>query len=235
MSDLDTLNQTLTAYTADHDAKIAQLNSSRDAANTATANAIAAVSTDQRVRIYLDPVNGDDTNDGLVLARAVKTWAGAWAKARAGQAFEIYAYGVINVDTSIDLRGAPYSVTLRGFTSDAKFVLKDDPNQATRPGGIYAQGSIVLSVIDVDIELDNHKPNVSPITVVGDLLVSSNNFTITRTAAATGAPLFNSKSGHLEVVNTVIDSTASGHVIAGVPAAGDPNALPGLSANFTTN
>ncbi len=233
MSDQDIidLGKQITAFGAAQQTKIDQLDAAKDSANSAAAAALAVQDVGRRTRIYVDPINGNDTNDGALVARSVKTWAGACALLRAGFAAEFFISSDLDVDESITLNAPPSGILFRGVNGGEKYIIKDATNHATYPGGLNCAGDLVVQTFEADFVMAHSRDVISPINVAGHLVARCNTTAISRTG--TGSPLFDSSSAHYEVVNTVIDLSASGHVIAGVTSGADPNALNGISANFT--
>lgn len=233
MSDQDIINlgKAITDFGVAHQAKMNQLDAARINANDAAEEALAVQSIGNRVRIYVDPINGDDSLDGKVSARAVKTWAAACDLMRSGFGAEVFISSDLNLDSNVTMNAPPSNISLRSSGGVHKYIIVDAVNHNTYPGGINCQGNLVVATLDADVVMAHTRTAVSPISVSGHLVARCKTTTISRTG--TGSPLFDGNSSHFEVVNTVIDASASGHVISGVAAGGDPNAINGISANFT--
>lgn len=211
--------------------KLDQITAATAASKAAETAALAVQDVSQRVRIYVDPINGSDSADGKLAARAVKTWAAACALMRSGFGAEVFISSDLNLDSSVTMNAPPSNIVLRSAGGVHKYIIVDAVNHNTYPGGINCPGNLVLMTLDADIVMAHTRTAVSPITVGGHLVARCKTTAISRTGG--GSPLFDGNSSHYEVVNTVIDPSASGHVISGVASGGDPNAINGISANFT--
>lgn len=211
-------------------------------ADAAAANALAAAETyinpSRQVSVYLDAVNGDDTAAGTK-ATPIKTWAELISRAESGQFFEINLMSDVVADHLTLWRIAPSLIRIIGRLDggtglqNRKITFVDAANfTAAYSGGFYCFSSMNIGTDHIDFEIANTR-SFSPVYVrQGRMELLAEDGTITRTGS--GGPLFNVQgSAHFQVASIAIDASASGHVVKGVAAGADPNAIPGYSSNFT--
>lgn len=223
--------------------KLAEINTAKDDLTTAAADAIATalawINPFDLDRVYVDAINGDDANDGTKDS-PIQTWEKMLSFARVGRRFEVELMSDIVADHLVLWRTPPSAIRFTGRDVDGvtlsqrKMTFVDAanfPDPSSYSGGLYSFTDMNVETSNVSFEMAGTR-TFSPVFVrSGHLSLKAATGLITRTG--TGAPLFNvTGSAHFQVTNVGIDPSASGHVVTGVAAGGDPNAYPGYSANF---
>lgn len=247
---MTTLSEKIDAFTtlvdnfaASLTVKLTSLNAATDTANAASLAANTAIadigSTSLIITIYIDAVNGDDSQDGKTAAKAVKTWQAACAKIRTDSTVFINLLADIIIDYSVTLRNSPKFLGIYGKSADnssaevRKMTFVDSTNAGPYSGGLNLYSTTIISFNKINVELAYHTV-VGPIRhLAGKLDVNFSHGNITYTG--TGAEMFSATySSHFHFYNSTIDASAAGHVIAGVAALADPNSRAGMTANFTS-
>lgn len=222
-------------------AKLAELNAARDGAIAAAATARNAFqqygASGSEVFIYMDAINGDDTNDGKTPATAIKTWAQMGALLNGGLLANVELLTDIVADSSVALNVPPPKISLRGVNAagvntNRKITFIDDPSLVDHAGGFRIRSNVSIQTTNVDIEMAYASPRPALLMAYAFVYFAMLNGTFTRTG--TGQPMFGGVfSGHFHVVNSTIAPSAAGHVIQGVVGNSNPNAIDGISSNFT--
>lgn len=203
------------------------------AAVLAAANNITSVFTTNF--IYFNAVTGSDDNDGRSADKPIKTWAKLNGLLNKLARNLVYFQTDAEANTAHFIATFPYIVEFLSSESGVrrKIRLVDDPVISSYLGGVFSYSNATIASRDIDWEMAYDSPR-SAVQVTGFLLVILINARMTRTG--TGGALFQrSSAAHFEVSNIQIDPSASGHLIRGLAAGGDPNSLNGVSANFNTN
>lgn len=223
--------------------KLNSINAAKDSAIAATATAIAAALEAFKLGavslVYLDAVNGDDANDGRHISRPVKTWLRATSLFETSRRGALYLKSDVTADTTAFWHSPPAIVEMIGI-NDAGSVLRrkitfvDSTNSAGLSGGIYSYSSVNISTREVDFEMA-HNVNQHPFIVTkGHFTLEAVAGVISKTGTSLAALLYPVGSAHFRVAGIIIDPSAKGFVVKNVPADGDPNAVNGYSANFTS-
>lgn len=240
LESVESLKALVTGFATSLANKLTELNTARDSANAAAvaaANAAAAATNPHLKRlVYLNAINGDDSQDGSKTS-PVKTWAAMLALAKSGSRLEVFLMTDVIADTIQLWRTPPSCIQFKGTGEDGnglaqrKVTFVDAVNLAAYSGGLYSMTSMNVETSRVDFEMA-HTRSFSPVYVrQGRLEVKAAIGTITR--VGTGAALFDvDGSAHFQVSSVFIDPSASGYVVDGIPAGSDPNARPGFTANF---
>ena len=221
--------------------KLDELNTARDGANTAAGSAFntlaSAFSITRSKVIWVDAVNGDDANAGSAPNVPVKTWAGVYALMHGGFFITVNLLSDLVVDTNHSISWSPNQIYIVGYNTDGtaiqqrKITFVNATNNGNVGGWIFS-GRCNISCYSIDLEMAHNLPSYPLYLFKAEAYLHLNLGTITRTG--TGGPMFGGGfAGHFHAVNLNIDPSASGHIIQGVASGGDPNAISGLSANFT--
>jgi hypothetical protein len=243
MTEIGTLTQQINQYGADQTAVLDALGVAEqqaiDAANNADTVSAGFLSTTALQKLYFDPVNGNDANNGSSAALAVKTWTVLTALFSAVKLVQIWCLSDGVVDRNVVLKTCPAKIYFIGRNAansayEARTItFTDSTNLPNFAGGIYLSNSCDIQSYYMSFVLGHTGAN-GPFHAfqcyVGLWLLTT---TITRTS--TGGPMLTGAfNGHLFGSGLIVDPSAAGKVISGVPAAGDPNALRGFSSNFTS-
>lgn len=220
--------------------KLDSLNSAEDSALAAgvEAAALAAdyLAIDGGITLYIDAVNGDDAHPVYNRATPAKTWGGVHARCQGGRLNIIVLLSDVDADEIVYFRNPPSTIRYIGRNDVGAFFLRkirfvDDPNIANKAGGLYTYGSITIETQQVSLE-DAHTVGSPPIyALLGHLVIRIIGGVLNKTGTG-GAMCHSVCSAHYSVTSAAIDPSISGSVIHGVSAGSDPNAVPGISANF---
>lgn len=234
------LKDIVEGFAPSFNAKIEELNTVKAqclASVASVANALASLSPiAYHGNVFIDNINGDDTNDGLSIASPVKTWAVLCAIIPQRRCV-IWAVGDLLLDTSASFSDQPPQIEIRcvdsaGAPTSGVLTIVDATNRPGFAGGFVVGGLLSLGLRDFDVDLAYTVTRGGLFNSGGRYDVTIINGDISR--SGTGGHLFSGTfSGHFTVVNSTIDPSAAGYVIDGVVANGDPNSVNGLTANFT--
>ncbi|QKV18778.1 DUF2793 domain-containing protein [Oricola thermophila] len=181
-------------------------------------------------RIFLDAVNGDDANDGLTPATALKTAAGLAARFVVGRRLELRLLSDFVFDHLLVIGYVVPALSIFGRTADdsdwqsRKITVVDAANNANHPGGFMFQAFASVYTYRVNVELATGRPYAlfDFYSSIGYLRTHTMTLTRTGTGAcclfANGASFVPSQH-----TNLVIGPSAAGHVANGVPAGANPN------------
>lgn len=209
--------------------------------NAAQAKAADFYSVTDGQQLYLDPVNGSDDNDGKTLAAPYLTWEKCMLNMERGKRVVLNILDDLDVDTYVQLNVGPKVLVIRslnrdtGATDNHKLRFIDAADGSNNVGGFRSYAAFDIVSSNTDLELA-HTKNRNPIYYSGGYShITLAAMTISRTGTSNQALIRDGGAGHFEVSNVVIDPSASGFIITGVPSGGDPNARVGITSNFTTN
>lgn len=190
--------------------------------------------------LYLDPVGGDDANDGRSAATAVRTIAGLTARFRIGRWLRVFLLGDIDWDQYVPISYPLHKMTFAGVTSAGtytkrKIIIQNATNVPGYPGCLAFECHGNIEFVSVDIELAS--ASVYPFLLFNGTtgFVTTENMVMTRTGSGAGHIL---GTGRCFVpnfhTNLTVDASAAGYVAYDVPAGGDPNARPNFISNITS-
>ena len=181
-------------------------------------------------RLFIDAVNGDDANDGLSVATAVKTAAGLESRYTVGRKLEIRLLSDVTWDHLIIIGYVVPSLVLYGRTADnstwqsRKITVVDATNNASHPGSFMFQSFASVYVYKIDVELASTK-NYALFDFYNTMgFLRTNAMNVTRSGTG-NCCLFANGSSFVPNTHTslAVDGSADGYIANGVSAGGDPN------------
>lgn len=202
-------------------------------------------------RIFVDPVNGDDTTTVGNAANPYRTFNSAVASITAGESIELIHYGDLNLDQSTLLRlvdiviiaGTPAAVPVGYVPQRATMTANNlSTNNPESQGRLSLRGAqLRLDTWDVILPEPASGLSDSGQTMFfnrGGLQLELIDTTLARSAGSNGANAWftNTTNGRLDVFTEgLVSSLDAGQFIRNVAAGADPNDTPGVSSDVLVN
>ncbi|MCM2291105.1 hypothetical protein NAC44_02025 [Allorhizobium sp. BGMRC 0089] len=219
------------------------------AINAAVAAAVAAAPGASRT-VWVDPVNGNDSNSGLSVAAAFMTFERAIEATAHVSVVNINLLGDVTIRKRVGSNAGTISINGRSSNGDRTVpkrklgftaMASNAPNiyGETFPGGLELLSRAALRFDNIEIVM----PDIPSTTTAFNLFAVYGGLAVTMWAggiyaenASTKAVLYglwHTNPVDLWFDGTVIDSTARGHILPGVAASADPNAIKNFRSNVT--
>jgi len=180
--------------------------------------------------LFIDPVAGNDTNDGKTFSTALKTIAALENKLPIGRALTLYVMNDLIWDYALVTRYPLHSLQIFGYAADGsgyaqrKITVRNATNYPSTPGCImfFSPSVVYMSGINIDLDTDRNYA----------FMLFNNTMAYFRTADMTlkrvgigSCVLFADGASFVpsQHSNFVIDVSASGYVARNVAAGTNPN------------
>ncbi len=181
-------------------------------------------------RLYIDAINGDDTNDGRSKTNALKTVTGLANNYVIGRRLELRLLSDIVFDLQIIIGYNVPQLVIYGRTNDdngwqnRKITVADSTNNANNPGGFKFRSFTSLFVYRIDVELASTKSHslFNFYDTIG--FIRTHALNLTRTGSG-DCSLFSSGYSFVPSYHSAmnVDANAKAYVANGLAAGVDPN------------